>query len=481
MTYYDPKTGQGAARPSSAQVKQIQSNTFSEPADSGRKISYAQIASIRGTWFDPALDFREPEGDDLTAAVLSLIDENSPRQRNLKKADAQNRYAIVRAILANGFRCHFHRRSNRVTFHGRNNGYKDIAGRPPWLNQGAMPAAVRLLAAARLINTYPGQLGRASTYHIMPRLYGIAQTCGITDHSLTYPLPRERLVRLREGNSTTPYLSFEQTDDTCRWTDQLEAYNAFLRRQDIALELTKEEHADWVRHWNEERRGRLGTGSSLLVRPERFQTDLYRQFNNGSFDQGGRLYGGWWINTPGRLRKRITINGEPTVELDYSGCHIRMLYHQLGIDYQEDDPYRLDELSACEEANGLQVDHFREGMKQLSQALINGNPSGQPHLAKIKDFSFRPYFRRPELRRLFEDKHAPIASAFGTGEGLRLQRQDSDIALSIITRLRDQGVAALPVHDSFIVVEDQEKNLNRLMEEEYFSVFGCLPKIKRDI
>lgn len=47
------------------------------------------------------------------------------------------------------------------------------------------------------------------------------------------------------------------------------------------------------------------------------------------------------------------------------------------------------------------------------------------------------------------DRHT--ARVFGTGAGLRLQRKDSDLALAIVTALREDGVSALPSYDLFIV------------------------------
>ena len=44
------------------------------------------------------------------------------------------------------------------------------------------------------------------------------------------------------------------------------------------------------------------------------------------------MYGAWWITVPKALRRKITINGKPTVELDFSGCAIRMLYHERGLE-----------------------------------------------------------------------------------------------------------------------------------------------------
>src|SRR5665213_2823864 len=53
---------------------------------------------------------------------------------------------------------------------------------------------------------------------------------------------------------------------------------------------------------------------------------LYRVFNNGSFKEGGRFYGGWWQGIPSRYRQYITIDGHTTWEYDYSYLHPAMLY-----------------------------------------------------------------------------------------------------------------------------------------------------------
>lgn len=45
---------------------------------------------------------------------------------------------------------------------------------------------------------------------------------------------------------------------------------------------------------------------------------IYRVFNNQSFDEGGRFYGGWWQRVPSDYRKFITINWVPTRELEYT-------------------------------------------------------------------------------------------------------------------------------------------------------------------
>jgi hypothetical protein len=55
---------------------------------------------------------------------------------------------------------------------------------------------------------------------------------------------------------------------------------------------------------------------------------------------------------------------------------------------------------------------------------------------------------------------------------------DSDLTLSIVTRLMEQGVVALPIHDSFIVQECHKGQLFQEMNDRYNDMFGYNPVIK---
>ena len=88
---------------------------------------------------------------------------------------------------------------------------------------------------------------------------------------------------------------------------------------------------------------------------------LHRVFNRKSFKKGGRAYGALHQRIPKHMRPHIYINGERTTEVDYSGFHIRMLYHMEGIDYTE-DPYIV--------CGGKD---FRETFKAVGLIAINAN------------------------------------------------------------------------------------------------------------
>lgn len=155
-----------------------------------------------------------------------------------------------------------------------------------------------------------------------------------------------------------------------------------------------------------------------------------------------------------------------------------MLYHQRGIDYT-DDPYYLEEIAAYEDSEGLRSGYFRDGIKAMVQVLINDQNGEQPEQIAPPDYvSFKPAFKRLEVRQMIEKKHALIADAFGTGAGLHLQRKDSDLALSIITELQEKGIVVLPVHESFITDEENKDVLLDSINNNYISIFGYNPIIK---
>jgi hypothetical protein len=80
---------------------------------------------------------------------------------------------------------------------------------------------------------------------------------------------------------------------------------------------------------------------------------------------------------PSKFRKLIRINSNETVEYDYSGLHIRMLYHKLGLEFIE-DPYLVGDNS------------LRNEYKKVALISINAKRQGS-HVAvlyPLKDEGF---------------------------------------------------------------------------------------------
>lgn len=192
---------------------------------------------------------------------------------------------------------------------------------------------------------------------------------------------------------------------------------------------------------------------------------LYRVFNNESFDQGGRFYGGWWQSVPGKYRRFITINGERTVEIDFSTMQASMLYAREGMQLPTDkdyDAYALDGLENNEDN--------RDNVKRAYMKLINSR-ADQPLSAEgIGDLPEGWSFDR--LIEGLQKKHEPISMYFRTGVGLEIQRQDSKIVEQVLLRSMGQGELVLPIHDPFIARKAYSYRLRDIMHEAYAAVMG---------
>ena len=96
------------------------------------------------------------------------------------------------------------------------------------------------------------------------------------------------------------------------------------------------------------------------------------------FNHGGRFYGGFWQKTEKELRKHIFIDNQSTVEIDYSGFHILLLYGLEKLDYwtiHNEDVYSLPDSVMKSHYPEIKTDkqrnQFRELMKQVVLTTIN--------------------------------------------------------------------------------------------------------------
>ena len=200
---------------------------------------------------------------------------------------------------------------------------------------------------------------------------------------------------------------------------------------------------------------------------------VYRVFNNGSFEQGGRFYGGWWQGIPRAYRKFIKINHMLTIESDYSGMHINLLYAKIGLPMPFDDPYSLENMPTG----------TREVVKRSLLTIINAKDR-KSALQSIRKQIREKKFTLPkginkieEIIAPFEDKHKPISEYFFSGQGVYLQKLDSQIAEHIMLTLAKKGIPALPLHDSFIVSHHHEKALKIIMHEAFNLVTNHTAKL----
>jgi hypothetical protein len=192
------------------------------------------------------------------------------------------------------------------------------------------------------------------------------------------------------------------------------------------------------------------------------KSNLYRIFNNGDFEQGGRFYGGWWQHAKRHFRPLITMNDEATVEADYRGLHPSMLFAKRGLPIPE-DPYAL--------IPGVHGDAIlRDHAKTTFLALVN---AGQRSTREPRDFDGTQHgMSGKDFRALVSGAFPMLPDIFGSGIGLRLQREDSDLAEKVMMHFVDRGIPILPIHDSFIVAKRHQKELVDVMLAAFKDGYG---------
>ena len=267
-----------------------------------------------GEWFDEDFDFIGPEGDAFTDALLGRIGEVEKRIRKRKAVDEESHRLLVRKLAVNGYRAFRWFKPARLSVHLGPKAYNGRGG--PWLNGEAMGREVALMRKAGLVEVSGGVWREASTTLRMTDAFIMeAMKARLSDGKVIHRLDADRTVRAYRTNSKDgEFIDFEHDDQSRQWTGQLDAYNAFIAKQAIGITLSKRETVQFVARQNAYRQA----GTPRLKQPDLTNKSLFRQFNYGGFEAGGRMYGAWWVNCPSDLRPLITINGEATVELDFS-------------------------------------------------------------------------------------------------------------------------------------------------------------------
>ncbi len=245
------------------------------------------------------------------------------------------------------------------------------------------------------------------------------------------------ILRDRDG-----YLvDYRDNRDIRRMRKRLDALNEGLVTQEIAI------------------KDRIVREGDLLENGGRARAQLHRVFNRGSFDLGGRFYGGHWQNIPSiGGRDEIKIDGKATTEIDYPAIHVRLLYQEVG-KQMAGDAYEIDGWP-------------REQVKLALLIAINApTPIGAIRALADELRNFPDNGNRFETAKALIEavkaRHPDIAHAFGSDAGARLMRKDADLAERVmIEMLTATGIVPLSVHDSFIVPATLASKLEEVMERQ---------------
>ena len=270
-------------------------------------------------------------------------------------------------------------------------------------------------------------------------------------------------IRTGKTKKTTKIdLEVLESELTDQHRTNLSYINDKLRQHCISLSLSNEH----LLQLQKEMATKKNDGADETYRSLHFQrVQLTRIFSRGSMKLGGRFYRGWWQSLPSTHRPHIRIDGKKTVEVDYSGISLRIIYALAGQAFDANaDPYDI----------GLPQwagpsDSRRKSVKKIINALINDEddvysiPKKDLKLLKVTD---------DEFRALLAKKHPLIQKELSSGIGLKTQYIDSQLAEAVMLDFWKEDIVVLPVHDSFIVPAGFQMAVEASMKHHFYLLTG---------
>ena len=265
-------------------------------------------------------------------------------------------------------------------------------------------------------------------------------------------------IRLKDSKERL--VEYTDTPTTNSMRNKLFAYNNLLLKTRIKIKRNK------------------NVNRYLELHPVNFKNiEYYRVFNDSSFELGGRFYGAWWVTLSKDARGNITLDGEKTIELDYSSIGIHLLYSQENLNYYDlndpnSDPYTLKGIDPEEREVNKKIitfalnmspgDRHRKFVYTVRKKIKKTNDKRS--ILGIKKLLNVPTPREVHKRlRIFEEENVPIKHHLFTSVGTRSQFKDSCIAENVIERMVSMRIPVLVIHDSFIVQYRNGKLLRGLM------------------
>jgi len=390
-----------------------------------------------------------------TEAVANLLtpalDANRRRARKVNETHAFNRtigLVVANALVAGEQRVHYSRR------------YEDYSGsspyRPCWLGSKRLLGVIDGLEREGLLEASSGRWDSPFSKGVRSSFVGMSplteELAGLGVDLRSVQRDRASAYTILLKDERDRLIRYDPSDERIvQQAEELRTYNAFLAAQEIGL----------------------ASGDDAPP-----FGDLTRIYNGEGWERGGRHFGGWWQRVGSAKRSDILINREKTVELDYGGFNTRALYHLTGQEMRGEDPYDIPKIRELIE--GLGIDwgaKGRDSVKRMQNIAIGAKSKNAFFSDESKEEICLPDNIIRECVQLLLDYHSPIRDHLFKGKSLELMKLESDICQNIICRGVKDGITILPIFDSFITTDDNEKYLSRLMIEEYKCKVGHIPTI----
>ena len=264
------------------------------------------------------------------------------------------------------------------------------------------------------------------------------------------------LRKAKKDNGKSIYIDYEDTDYSKWLSEEIKKYDQLLNNSRIML-LNED--------GTEDREFKKFTVQRKFIR-HNFKD------KNTEFTFGGRMPGPW-TNLSSELRKNITINGQPTIELDRKASHLNAMYQVItDAPYPyDDDPYHIvvDGYSVPRHI-AKNFSSFMQGSKSprgAAQSVINHYRYDALKVKNPKDKDIKKYEEYIEFKKKVKpldiaqailNKHPKIAKYYNNKKvyGDLISCWESDIVFEVVMELTKRGIPCLTIYDSFIVPLEYE-------------------------
>ena len=280
---------------------------------------------------------------------------------------------------------------------------------------------------------------------------------------LREPAPEKPSWRYVKRRARWQVVEYDDTEQTDRWRADLRLINEGLGAADIRFD------ADAVTAASAEDALAIQSGIAIQER------SLKRIFNNGRWDHGGRLYGGFWQGMKRQWRSGLRINGHPVASLDFNAMFLQLLY---AVKAGKQAPLEGDLYEGIDPPEGWPDDlerrlAMRDAIKRNLNAMLFPKSPDKPHrLVQGTKAALSLDVTGAVLEDRIRAKHPEIAAWLRLpGIGFELMFHESEIMASVLRLCLQSGTVVLPLHDGLLVGEDGYESANGAMKDAFRNYF----------
>jgi len=312
------------------------------------------------------------------------------------------------------------------------------------------------------------QSAKVTRIRASEKLAAIFSKSELTLFDLTKEQPNQEVIILSKHDYINDkkkriQVDYEDTDfePIVEMRQQVQQYNALLWRTFIDIP-TREEPVIEQPYWDKK------AGKEKIRRVKLTQDNKFvrRVFYRADWNLGGRFHGGWWQSIKEDWRKQIYINDETTIEVDYSGLHVNLLYGLQGIQPPLEDHYALEHLLL-----DFTAGEQRKVVKGIVLNAINAATVKKAFQAYQVDQPSKSKERKLKHKQLhllldaFKEKHPTLGDSLGTDKGVELMNVDGRITTKIINHFTKKNIPVLTIHDSYVIPDIHSGELRTIMNK----------------